>query len=72
MATWRRRATAFDFGIDFHDGMPKLLDSKFADDILLFASSAHEATPLLVLLMQNQQQVCFLNVHKTVTLTNEA
>ena len=60
MATWRRRATASDFGIDLHDGMPKLLDLKFADDILFLASSAHEATALLDLLMQNwQQQVCF-------------
>ena len=46
MANWRRRATAFDLGIDLHDGMPKLLDLRFADDIFLFAPSAHETTVL--------------------------
>ena len=46
-----RRATAFDFGIVLHDSMPKLVDLRFADDILLFASSAHEPTVLLDLRM---------------------
>ena len=66
MATWRRRATASDFGIDLHDGMPKLLDLTFADDVLFFASSAHEATALLDLLTQNLAATgLLLNAHKT-------
>ena len=50
MAKWRRRATAFDCGIDLHDGTPKCLDLRFADDIFPFAPSAHETTVLLDLL----------------------
>ena len=44
MANWRRRATVFDIGIDLNDGMPNFLDLRFADDICLFAPSAHETT----------------------------
>ena len=42
MANWRRRVTAFDFGMDLHHGMPNFLDSRFASDIPPFASCAHD------------------------------
>ena len=34
-------------GIDLQDGLPKLLDLRFADNILLLARTAHEALFLL-------------------------
>ena len=42
MANWRRRVTAFDFGMDLHHGVPNFLDSRFASDIPPFASCAHD------------------------------
>ena len=36
-----------DLGFDLSDGMPHLIDLRFADDILLFARSAMEVRKLL-------------------------
>ena len=65
---------SFWFWYRFAWWWPKLLDLKFADDILLVASSTHEATVLLLdLLMQDLAATgLLLNAHKTVTLTKEA
>lgn len=50
MSRWRARvATA---GVDLGDGMPNLIDLRFADDILLFASSSVEAATLLDTLVE--------------------
>ena len=44
-------------GIDLQNGLPKLLDLRFADDILLFARTAHEALFLLENLMHEFAEV---------------
>ena len=61
-------------GIDLPDVLPKLLDLRFADDILFFfACTAHETIFLLENLMQEFEEVgLLLNGEKTVVLTNEA
>ena len=59
-------------GIDLQDALPKLLDPRFADDILLFARTAHETIFLFESLMQEFAEVgLLLNGGKTVVLTNE-
>ena len=60
-------------GIDLQDALPKLLDLRFADDILLFAGTAHETVFLLESLLQEFAAVgLLLNGEKTVASTNEA
>jgi len=47
-------------GIDLQDGFLKLLDLRFADDILLFARTAHEALFFLENLMHEFAEVGLL------------
>ena len=47
MSKWRRWAEGCSFGFDLGDGLPPLLDLRFADDILIFARSPHEIMTLL-------------------------
>ena len=47
MSKWRRWAEGCSFGFDLGDGLPPLLDLRFADDILIFANSPHEIITLL-------------------------
>ena len=42
MSKWRAWAEGCSFGFDLGDGLPPLLDLRFADDILIFARSSHE------------------------------
>ena len=73
MRKWRLDVQHAQCGIDLPDGLPKLLDLRFADDILLFARTAREALFLLETLMHEFAEVgLFLNGEKTVVLTNEA
>jgi len=60
-------------GIDLMDGGPDLLYLRFADDILIFASSRHELGQLIGSMMIHLEQVgLLLNAQKTVVRTNEA
>ena len=52
MSTWRRWAEGCSFGFDLGDGLPPLLDLRFADDILIFARPPHEIMTLLDKLVQ--------------------
>ena len=73
MRKWRLDVENAHYGIDLQDDLPKLLDLRSADDILLFARIAHEAVFLLENLMQEFEEVgLLLNGDKTVVLTNEA
>ena len=73
MRKWRRDVEHAQCGIDLQDGLPKLLDLRFADDILLFARTAQEALFLLETLMHEFAEVgLLLNGEKTVVITNEA
>ena len=59
--------------IDLEGGGSKLLDLRFADDLLLFAHSKFEAIFMLETLMEELAYVGLcLNAGKTVVLTNEA
>ena len=60
-------------GIDFQDGLAKLLDLRFADDILLFAMTRDEAARILDAIVQALAAVgLLLNPTKTKVLTTEA
>ena len=73
MRKWRLDVENAHYGIDLQDDLPKLLDLRFADDILLLARTAHEALFLLESLLQEFEEVgLLLNGDKTVVLTNEA
>ena len=52
MSKWRAWAEGCSFGFDLGDGLPPLLDLRFADDILIFARSSHEIMTLLDKLVQ--------------------
>ena len=47
MQKWRQRVENSACGIDLEDGGSKLLDLRFADDVLLFARSKFEAIFML-------------------------
>ena len=73
MQKWRQRVENSACGIDLKDGDSKLLDLRFADDILLFARTKAEAIFMLETLMEELACVGLcLNASKTVVLTNEA
>ena len=73
MRKWRLDVEHALCGIDLQDGLPKLLDLRFAGDILLFARTAQEALFLLETLMHEFAEVdLLLNGGKTAVLTNEA
>ena len=60
-------------GIDLEDGDAKLLDLRFADDLLLFAGTKFETIFMLETLMEELAYVGLcLNAGQTVALTNEA
>ena len=60
-------------GIDLEDSDAKLLDLRFADDLLLFARTKFEAIFMLETLVEELAYVGLcLNAGKTVALTNEA
>ena len=60
-------------GFDLLDGMPHLIDLRFADDILFFAQSALEVGKLLGSLVAELSEVCLvLNADKTVILTTQS
>ena len=73
MRKWRLDVEHAQCGIDLQDGLHKLLDLRFADDILLFARTAQEALFLLETFVHEFAEVgLLLNGEKTVVLTNEA
>ena len=71
MGTWRTKMGGK--GLDLHDDGCNLLDLRFADDILLFAYSADEATTMLDTLVEELATVgLVLNASKTIVLPSEA
>ena len=71
MRKWRMKVG--DLGFDLSDGMPHLIDLRFADDILLFARSAMEVRKLLDSLVAELSEVgLLLNADKTVILTSQS
>ena len=60
-------------GVDLGDAMPRLLDLRFADDILIFANTKEEVQNLLDSLVRHLATAgLVLNTSKTVALTREA
>ena len=57
---WKWRLKVGDLGFDLSDGMPHLIDLRFANDILLFARSALEAGRLLDSLVAELSEVGLL------------
>ena len=73
MRKWRSKVESKGFGIEMQDGMPRLLDLRFADDIFIFGSTSVDCLELLDALEDDLDEVgLFLNMNKTVLLTNEA
>ena len=73
MRKWRSKVESKGFGIEMQDGMPRLLDLRFADDIFTFGSTSVECLELLDALEDDLDEVgLFFNLNKTVLLTNEA
>ena len=73
MSKWRRWAEGCSFGFDLGDGLPPLLDLRFADDILIFANSPHEIITLLDKLVHFLGDAGLkLNADKTVLITTQA
>ena len=73
MQKWRQRVENSACGIDLEDGGSKLLDLRFADDLLLFARSKFKTIFMLETLMEELAYVGLcVNAGKTVVLTNEA
>ena len=71
LSVWRRSAEAV--GFDVGDGLPTLLDLKFADDLLLFSQSLQDATQLLDELARRCSSVGLrLDAAKTKVLTTQA
>ena len=58
MRKWRMKVG--DLGFDLSDGMPPLIDLRFAEDILLFARSAMEVRKLLDSLVAELSKVGLL------------
>jgi Reverse transcriptase (RNA-dependent DNA polymerase) len=70
LGSWHRQVA--HLGFDLQDGGPNLLELRFADDILLFAATANEASFLLDSLVRALAVVgLILNADKTYALTNE-
>ena len=73
MRKWRLDVEHAPCVIDLQNGLPKLLDPRFADDIFFLARTAHETVLLLKNLVHEFAEVgLLLNGGKTVVLTNEA
>ena len=70
MSEWR--AANPQGGIDLGDDMVRLLDLRFADDVLIFVNSKEEAQNLLDSLVRHLAAArLMLNTSKTVALTTE-
>ena len=66
MGKWRSKVESEGLGIDMHDGLPRLLDLKFTDDIFIFGSTSLQCLELLDALENVLEEVgLFLNVDKT-------
>ena len=73
MALKKWRGQLQDGGLDFGDGGIPLLDLRFADDILLFATSSDEAARMLDALVACLKEAGLeLNASKTKILTTQA
>ena len=73
MKSWRVKVETLGYGVDLQDGGRCLLDLRFADDVLLFARSAEEASRMLEMLISELEFYgLFLNESKTVVMTTEA
>lgn len=71
MRRWRRSASGT--GWNLRDGLPNLLDLRFADDILLFGKTEREVLGNLDLLVHELSRVGLVsNASKTVVLTTQA
>ena len=66
MGKWRSKVESEGLGIDMHDGLPRLLDLRFADDIFIFGSTSLQCLELLDALENVLDEVgLFLTVDKT-------
>ena len=73
MALKKWRETLQDGGLNFGDGGIPMLDLRFADDILLFATSSVEAARMVDALVTCLKEVGLaLNASKTKSLTTQA
>ena len=71
MSSWRAKMEAQD--LNLHDGMKALLASRFANDLLVFATSRGDTIRLLEELVASLGQVGLkLNTSKTKILTTQA
>ena len=71
IASWRAKVETY--GLNLHDGMKALLDLRFADDLLVFATSRDDTIRLLEELVTSLGQVGLkLNTSKTKILTTQA
>ena len=71
MSSWRAKVETY--GLNLHDGMKALLDLRFADDLLVFATSRDDTIRLLEELVTSLGQVGLkLNTSKTKILTTQA
>ena len=71
MRKWRLKVG--DLGFDLSDGMPHLIDLRFADDIFFFARSALEVGKLWDSLVAELSEVDLLcNADNTVVLTSQS
>ena len=71
MSSWRARMEAQ--GLNLHDGIKALLALRFADDLLVFATSRGDTIRLLEELVTSLGQVGLkLNTSKTKILTTQA
>ena len=70
-AYWRLKVG--DLGFDLSDGIPHLIDLRFANDILLFGRSGMEVRKLLDSLVAELSEVgLLLNAHKIVILLSQS
>ena len=71
MSSWRAKMESY--GLNLHDGMKALLDLRFADDLLVLATSRDDTIRLLEELGTSLGQVGLtLNTSKTKILTTQA
>ena len=71
MSSWRAKIESY--GLNLHDGMRALLDIRFADDLLVFATSRDDTIGLLEESVTSLGQVGLtLNKSKTKILTTQA
>lgn len=72
MEKWRSKVEQQGLGIDLRNGMPPLLDLRFADEVVLFASTADEYKFLLDCIVLELEYVgVLLHSDKPVIVTKE-